>query len=130
MVILLTARLFAELFARLKSPSVVGELLAGVVLGPSVLGWLEASQVIKLLAEIGIILLLFEVGLETDIRQLAKTGLQALVVAVIGFVGPFVLSFGVSRMLLGRSLLEPLFVGGTLTATSIGSRWVQLPVLL
>lgn len=120
MVMLLTARLFAELFARLQSPPVVGELLAGVILGPSLLGWLEPSQVIRLLAEIGIILLLFEVGLETDIRQLAKTGWQALLVAVSGLVWPFFLGFGLSHWLFQRSLLEALFVGGTLTATSIG----------
>jgi Kef-type K+ transport system membrane component KefB len=120
MVILLAARLFAELFARLQSPPVVGELLAGVALGPSLLGWLEASQVIKLLAEIGIILLLFEVGLETDIRQLMKTGWQALWVAVSGFAWPFALGFAISRLLFERSLLESLFIGGTLTATSIG----------
>ncbi|OAI17569.1 cation:proton antiporter [Methylomonas koyamae] len=120
MVILLTARLFGELFARLQSPAVVGELLAGVILGPSLLAWLEPSQVIKLLAEIGIILLLFEVGLDTDIRQLAKTGLKALFVAVSGFVWPFALGFSISHFLFGRSLLESLFIGGTLTATSIG----------
>lgn len=120
MVILLAARLGAELLARLGSPPVVGELLAGVLLGPSLLGWLEPSQVIALLAEIGIILLLFEVGLETDVRQLAPTGLQSLFVAVSGFVWPFVLGFGISRLLFGRDLLESLFVGGTLTATSIG----------
>jgi Kef-type K+ transport system membrane component KefB len=120
MVVLLTARLFGELFARLKSPPVVGELLAGVILGPSLLGWMEPSQVIKLLAEIGIILLLFEVGLDTDIRQLAKTGWQALFVAVSGFFCPFVFGFGLSHWLFERSLLESLFIGGTLTATSIG----------
>lgn len=120
MVILLTARLCAELFARLQSPPVVGELLAGVILGPSLMGWLEVSQVIKLLAEIGIILLLFEVGLETDIRQLARTGWQALFVAVSGFIWPFLLGFGIGRLLFGRTLLESLFIGGTLTATSIG----------
>ncbi|OQW72284.1 MAG: sodium:proton antiporter [Proteobacteria bacterium ST_bin11] len=120
MVILLTARLFGELFARLKSPPVVGELLAGVILGPSLLGWMEPSQVIKLLAEIGIILLLFEVGLDTDIRQLAKSGWQALFVAVSGFFWPFVFGFGLSHWLFNRSLLESLFIGGTLTATSIG----------
>lgn len=87
MVILLVARLGAELFARLQSPPVVGELLAGVLLVPSLLGWLAARPVIKLLAKIGIILLLFEVGLETDIRQLAKSGWRALFVAVSGFVG-------------------------------------------
>lgn len=120
MVILLTARLFAECFARLRSPPVVGELLAGVLLGPSLLGWLQPDQVIKLLAEIGIILLLFEVGLETDIRQLAKAGFQSLVVAVNGFVWPFVLGFLVSSLLFKLALLESLFIGGTLTATSIG----------
>jgi Kef-type K+ transport system membrane component KefB len=120
MVILLTSRLFAEVFARLKSPPVVGELLAGVLLGPSLLGWLEADQVIKLLAEIGIILLLFEVGLETDIRQLVKTGFQSLFVAVSGFILPFVFGFLLSRNLFQLSLLESLFIGGALTATSIG----------
>lgn len=120
MVILLTARLLGELFARLKSPPVVGELLAGVILGPSLLGWMEPSQVIKLLAEIGIILLLFEVGLETDIRQLARSGWQALFVAVSGFLWPFLFGFSLSHWLFERSLLESLFIGGTLTATSIG----------
>ncbi|WP_225893023.1 MULTISPECIES: cation:proton antiporter [unclassified Methylomonas] len=120
MVILLTARLFGESFARLKSPPVVGELLAGVLLGPSFLGWMEPSQVIKLLAEIGIILLLFEVGLDTDIRQLAKSGWQALFVAVSGFLWPFVFGFSLSHWLFDRNLLESLFIGGTLTATSIG----------
>jgi len=120
MVILLTARLLGELFARLQSPAVVGELLAGVILGPSFLGWMEPSQVIKLLAEIGIILLLFEVGLDTDIRQLAKSGWKALFVAVSGFLWPFVFGFSLSYWLFERSLLEALFIGGTLTATSIG----------
>jgi len=120
MVMLLTARIFAELFARLHSPPVVGELIAGVILGPSLLGWLDASHVIKLLAEIGIILLLFEVGLDTDIRQLAKTGWHALFVAVSGFLLPFLFGFGVSYFVFERDLLAALFIGGTLTATSIG----------
>jgi Kef-type K+ transport system membrane component KefB len=120
MIILLTARLLAELFARLNSPPVVGELLAGVLLGPSLLGWLEPGQVIGLLAEIGIILLLFEVGLETDIRQLARTGGRALFVAVSGFVLPFAFGAGIGYLAFGFSPLQALFVGGTLTATSIG----------
>jgi len=120
MIILLAARVGAELFAQFRSPPVVGELLAGVLLGPSVLGWLEASQVIKLLAEIGIILLLFEVGLETDIRQLARSGMHALLVAASGFLWPFVFGFALARYGFDLSVLEALFVGGTLTATSIG----------
>ena len=62
-IILVTARVFAELAVRMQIPSVIGELFAGVVLGPSLMGWIEPVEAIKLLAEIGIILLLFEVGL-------------------------------------------------------------------
>jgi len=120
MVILLAARLLAEIATRLKAPSVIGELLAGVILGPSILGWMEPNETIKLLAEIGIILLLFEVGLETDIRTLARAGGKSTVVALFGFILPFLLGFGVTRGLLGLDMLPSLFVGGALTATSIG----------
>ena len=120
MAILIAARLFAELAVRLQVPAVIGELLAGVVLGPSVLGWLDLTDPIRLLAEIGIIMLLFEVGLETDVGRLIATGLRALSVATLGFVLPFVLGFAVSYWLFGLSLMAALFVGGTLTATSIG----------
>jgi len=118
--ILLAARLFAEIAVRLKAPSVIGELVAGVILGPSLLGWLEPNNVLRLLAEIGIILLLFEVGLETDIRRLAHTGSQSFAVALGGFVIPFALGFGSSYGLFDLPLLVSLFIGGTLTATSIG----------
>jgi Kef-type K+ transport system membrane component KefB len=118
--ILLTARIFAELAARLKAPSVIGELLAGVVLGPSLLGWIEPIEAIKLMAEIGIILLLFEVGLETDPKQLARAGFKSVVVALAGFILPLLLGFGVGYWIFDLSLLVSLFIGGTLTATSIG----------
>ena len=120
MAILIAARLFAELAVRMQVPAVIGELLAGVVLGPSVLGWLDLSDPIRLLAEIGIIMLLFEVGLETDVGRLIATGLRSLWVATLGFVAPFVLGFAISYWLFDLSLLAALFVGGTLTATSIG----------
>jgi Kef-type K+ transport system membrane component KefB len=118
--ILLTARLFGELAARLQAPPVIGELFAGILLGPSLLGWIEPDDVIVLLAEIGIILLLFEVGLETDIRRLVRSGTRSLVVAAAGFTLPFLFGFAISRWVLGLELLPSLFVGGTLTATSIG----------
>jgi Kef-type K+ transport system membrane component KefB len=118
--ILLTARLFGELAARLQAPPVIGELFAGIALGPSLLGWIEPSEVIALLAEIGIILLLFEVGLETDIRKLVRAGTKSLIVAAAGFTLPFLFGFGLSRWGLGLELLPSLFIGGTLTATSIG----------
>lgn len=120
MLILLFARVFGEVATRLQIPPVVGELTAGIVLGPSLLGWLAPNEVIKLLAEIGIILLLFEVGLETDVGRLAHAGGKALIVAFSGFLLPFVLGFAVSYWLFERPSIVALFLGGTLTATSIG----------
>ena len=120
LIILLTARVFGELATYLDSPSVIGELVAGVVLGPSLLGWIEPFEAIKLLAEIGIILLLFKVGLETDFKRLAQAGWKSVVVAIGGFVLPFVLGVLLSFGVFGLSLLVSLFIGGTLTATSIG----------
>ena len=118
--ILLAARLMAEIAVRLNFPSVIGELMAGVILGPSLLGWLEPNAVLKLLAEIGIILLLFEVGCETDVRRLANTGKKSFIVAIAGFIIPFILGFSLGYWIFNLSLLISLFIGGTLTATSIG----------
>ncbi len=118
--LLLAARILAETAVRLRVPPVLGELAAGVILGPSLLGWLAPDEVIKLLAEIGIILLLFEVGLETDIRRLVNAGRQSVLVAVAGFVAPFLLGYGLARYGFDQPMLTALFIGGTLTATSIG----------
>ncbi len=120
LIVLLTARVFAELAVSFKAPSVIGELLAGVVLGPSLLGWIEPIEALRLMAQIGIILLLFEVGLGTDPQQLARAGFKSLVVALTGFGLPFLLGFSVGYWIFGLSALTSLFVGGTLTATSIG----------
>lgn len=86
LIILVTARVFAELAVRVGSLSVMGELVAGVVLGPSLLGWIEPFDAIRMLAEIGIILLLFEVGLETDLTRLRRSGGKSLIVALCGLV--------------------------------------------
>ncbi len=118
--ILLSARLFAEVAVRIGIPAVIGELFAGILLGPSLLGWIEPNDIIRMLAEIGIILLLFQVGLETDVRRLATTGHKSLIVALGGFLGPFLFGFILSYGVFGLSMLVSLFVGGTLTATSIG----------
>ena len=110
----------AEIAVRLNLPSVIGELMAGVILGPSLFGWMEPNEVLKLLAEIGIILLLFQVGLETDIRRLANTGRKSIIVALGGLVVPFALGFSLGYWAFNLSMLVSLFIGGTLTATSIG----------
>ena len=120
LIILLTARIFAELAMRLQVPSVIGELFAGVVLGPSLLGWIAPTEAIRLMAGIGIILLLFEVGLGTDVKRLVSTGLESVIVAITGFILPFFFGFGIASWVFGQSLLVSLFIGGTLTATSIG----------
>lgn len=114
------ARVFAEVASRLQTSPVIGEILAGVLLGPSLLGWIEPVQAIRLLAEIGIILLLFEVGLDTDIKRLAKSGVKAVVVALPGFFLPLLFGFTLAFWGFDLPLLVALFVGGTMTATSIG----------
>lgn len=118
--ILLFARVLGEAAAWLKVPPVMGEMIAGIILGPSLLGWVEINAVIQSLAEIGLILLLFEVGLDTDISKIAKHGRKASIVALGGFIAPFLGGFLLSYWVFDLSLLLSLFVGGTLTATSIG----------
>jgi len=118
--ILLFARIFAELAAYWGAPSVIGELLAGVLLGPSLLGWISPGELFRLLAEIGIILLLFHVGLETDARRLIRAGGKSVIVALSGFFLPLILSYLFSTLVFGIRPFIALFIGGTLTATSIG----------
>ena len=93
LIILLTARILSELVSRIHGPSVIGELIAGVFLGPSILGWIEPVEAIRLMAEIGIILLLFEVGLGTDVKRLVTTGAKSLIVTLTGFILPLILGF-------------------------------------
>lgn len=119
-IMLVAARLIGELAAWFSAPSVVGELVAGILLGPSVFGWIEISQPIHLLAQIGIILLLFEVGVETDIGKLASAGPKATVVALGGIVLPFIGGYWVASSLFHFTVLQSLFIASTLTATSIG----------
>ena len=119
-IILISARLLSETVARFGVPSVIGELLAGLLIGPSLLGWVSPDTTMKLLAEIGIILLLFEVGMDTNLSRLARSGAKPYVVAVVGFTLPFALGYGVSAFMFALPNLVALFIGGTLTATSIG----------
>src|SRR6185369_15414153 len=109
-----------DLAVRLHQPAVLGELLAGVVLGnlPLVgvaqLAYLPASPFVDMLARLGVLLLLFEVGLESTVRQMLQVGLQALVVALIGVLAPAALGFAVSAALLpGESAYVHAFLGAT-----------------
>ncbi|ADC89404.1 sodium/hydrogen exchanger [Thermocrinis albus DSM 14484] len=118
--ILFLARLMGDVLARFGLPSVLGEILVGVLLGQSVLGLVQPHDLIRVLAELGIILLLFQVGLEADIHQLRKVGFHALLVASLGAFTPLLLGYWVGYHLLDMSHLQSLFLGGTLAATSIG----------
>lgn len=118
--ILVAARLFGEFAAFLRMPCVIGELIAGIVLGPSILGLIEINNPIQLLAQIGIILLLFEVGIETDVGHLTSVGGKALIIAFAGVILPFILGFFASYNLFDFAVLPSLFIASTLTATSIG----------
>ncbi|MFN3598788.1 MAG: cation:proton antiporter [Aquificaceae bacterium] len=119
-IILFLARIIGDTFGRFGLPPVLGEILVGVILGQSALGLIQPSEVLKLLAEIGVILLLFHIGLEADINQLKRVGLSAFLVAFVGAFTPMLLGTLVSYYLLKLPLATSLFLGGTLTATSIG----------
>jgi len=119
-IILIGARIMGELAAYLRAPSVIGEIVAGLILGPTLFGFIEPEGLIRILAEIGIILLLFQVGLETDIGELASSGLKSIVVAIAGFVLPFVTCFALSYYWFELDFLVSCLIAGTMTATSIG----------
>src|SRR5690348_14062062 len=78
--VLASAKVMAEVFERLKQPAVVGEILAGVIIGPSLLGWVEPSELLGIIAEIGVIFLLFMVGLETKPQDILRVGKRAFLV--------------------------------------------------
>jgi Kef-type K+ transport system membrane component KefB len=117
-IIYVAARLMGEIAVRLGQSAVLGELLAGVLVGGSMLGWIEQTEVLKLLGDVGVMLLLFEVGLESDLHSFLKVGGSATLVAVIGVVTPFALGYGAGS-LLHLSHLQAIFLGATLTATSV-----------
>lgn len=118
--ILVSTKLLGVIAQRLGQPAVVGELIAGVILGGSVLGLLDpAEPSILLLAELGVLILLFEIGLHTDLRSLVKVGGEAATVALVGVVLPFGLGYAVA-FALGLGTIPAIVCGAALTATSIG----------
>jgi Na+:H+ antiporter len=125
--IIASAKIGGELLGRVGQPPVLGELLMGVLLGNlnlfglTALEPLRTNPMLRVVAEIGAILLLFEVGVESDLVQLLAVGWSSLVVATLGVIAPMVLGYVVSSQLLpDAGWLTHLFVGGTLTATSVG----------
>ena len=118
-VMFVSAKLAAEIFERLKQPAVAGEILAGVVIGPSVLGLVAPSELTEALSEIGVIFLLFLVGLETKPADIFRVGWRALLVAVLGVVVPFIAGYLI-MFAWGETKIEAIFVGAAMVATSVG----------
>lgn len=118
-IMLVAAKLMAELFERLRQPAVAGEILAGVIIGPSLLGWAAPSEITNLLAEMGVIFLLFTVGLETKPAAIFRVGKQAAVVAVLGVIAPLLGGWLLMKAW-GGTNIEALFVGTAMVATSVG----------
>lgn len=131
--ILLAAKIFGEAAERIGQPAVLGELVAGLILGGSVLGIVPTTgaggEIIHLLAEVGVAILLFEIGLETDLKEMFRVGASSASVAIVGVALPFALGFAywyfadpvIGAHIDGVSLtMIAVFVGATLTATSVG----------
>lgn len=128
---LVAAKLLGELAERFGQPAVLGELIAGVMLGGSVLGIVPTegtgAEIIHLLAELGVVLLLFEIGLETDLKEMFRVGTASLSVAAVGVAIPFAFGFVYWAYLPHTAsgstadlTMSAIFVGATLTATSVG----------
>ena len=126
-VMLLVAKLGGEVFERVGQPAVLGELIGGILIGALALAGvpqveaLRGNAIIAALAEIGVIILLFEVGLESNLGEMIEVGWSSLLVAVAGVVAPFFLGWGVARYFIpDEPTLAHIFIGATLCATSVG----------
>jgi len=113
------AKLMAEIFERLRQPAIVGEILAGALIGPAVLGWITPNETLKALADLGVIFLLFDVGLQVKTRDLLRTSGSAAVVAVMGILVSFGLGWG-ALLAFGVPRGEAIFIGVSMVSTSVG----------
>lgn len=117
---LVSAKILGELAEKIGQPAVLGELVAGVILGASLLGLVDPrAEIVHLLAEVGVVLLLFQIGLETNLGRLLQVGPASAVVALVGVVLPFLLGYFVA-IGLGLATLPAVVAGAALTATSVG----------
>ena len=119
LVVLVAAKVAAEIAERINVPAVVGEIVAGVIIGPSVLSLVGGDETLKVLGELGVILLLLGVGMEMDLSELGAVGRASMSVAVIGVVVPMLGGYAVASVL-GHDSNQSLFIGAALAATSVG----------
>jgi Kef-type K+ transport system membrane component KefB len=119
LVVFASAKLLCELFERFGQPGIVGEILAGILIGPHVLGWMAPNDVLRVLSDLGVMFLLFRVGLEVKASELLRVGGSATVVALAGVALPFAMGWGISA-LWGQPHIESIFTGAAMVATSVG----------
>jgi Kef-type K+ transport system membrane component KefB len=119
LVVFASAKLLSEIFERLGQPGIAGEILAGILIGPYVLGWMQPNDVLRILSDLGVMFLLFRVGLEVKAAELFRVGGTALVVALAGVLLPFALGWGICA-LWGLPHIESIFTGAAMVATSVG----------
>jgi Kef-type K+ transport system membrane component KefB len=117
--VLVAAKLGDEVFKRIGQPAIVGEILGGVLVGPSVLGLVEVGEVLRVFSELGVVFLLFWVGLETRLSEMRAVGKVAITVGSAGVVVPFLAGIGFG-LALGESSETSVFLGAALAATSAG----------
>lgn len=118
-IIFVGAKVAGEIFERIGFPVIVGELLVGMAIGSYIPNLLRPHDVFEVIAELGVVILLFTVGLESPIDELLKVGRTAALVAILGVIFPFVLGFGL-LFILGFSSIESIFLGVAMVATSVG----------
>ena len=121
--ILISTKILGLLTRRIQLPQVVGALIAGLLLGPACFGVLQETDFIKNIAEIGVIVLMFAAGLETDVQELKKTGLASFIIALLGVIVPLIGGYFVATIYNPvtdqQTMLQNIFVGVVLTATSV-----------
>ena len=120
-IILLSTKLLGLLTKRIAMPQVVGALLAGLILGPACLGVIHETTFLDQIAEIGVIVLMFTAGLETDIGELKRSGKASFLIALIGVIVPLAGGFVIASIFNTQSdaFLQNVFIGVILTATSV-----------
>ena len=124
-VLLLGAKVFGLLAKRIGVPEVVGQIVAGLVFGPALLGFIQETEFLEQMAEIGVMMIMFEAGLNTDLKEMQRTGVKAAGIALVGVIVPMIMGAAVYLLFYGIGssdgdvILRGLFIGTIISATSV-----------
>ena len=117
-IVFLAIKIAGHISVRLGQPSVLGKIIVGIIIGPAVLGWVQDTEVLGIFSQIGVLLLMFLAGLETDVKDLSDNSKAALLIALGGVVTPIIMTYGVAQFY-GFTTPEAIFLGLLLAATSV-----------